>query len=80
VISGISSDARRYLAAGGLGILIGDGQLLKYDPEAVLELYYSATISEGITFSVDYQHVENPGYDPLRGPVEIFGFRVHGEF
>jgi high affinity Mn2+ porin len=80
VVSGISSDARRYFAAGGLGILIGDGQLPQYDSERVLELYYNATIVEGITFTVDYQYAENPGYDPLRGPIDIFGFRVHGEF
>jgi high affinity Mn2+ porin len=80
VVSGISSDARRYFAAGGLGILIGDGQLPEYDPEEVLELFYNVTITKGITFGVDYQHAENPGYDPLRGPVDIFGFRVHGEF
>jgi high affinity Mn2+ porin len=80
VISGVSSDARNYLAAGGLGILVGDGRLPKYDPEEVLELYYNATIIDGITFGVDYQHVANPAYDALRGPVDIFGFRVHGEF
>jgi high affinity Mn2+ porin len=80
VVSDISDDARRYLAAGGLGILIGDGQLPEYGSEGVIELYYNLNVAEGIDFAVDYQHVENPAYDPLRGPVDIFGFRVHGEF
>ena len=80
VVSGISNDARRYLAAGGLGILIGDGQLPDYDPEGVIELYYNLGVVDGIDVAVDYQHVENPGYDPLRGPVEVFGIRIHGEF
>jgi high affinity Mn2+ porin len=80
VISGISKDARAYFAAGGLGILVGDGGLPKYDPEEVLELYYSAAVVEGITLGVDYQHIENPAYDAVRGPVDVFSFRVHGEF
>lgn len=80
VISGISSDARAYLAAGGVGNLIGDGRLPSYAPEKVLELFYSVGVVDGVSFSVDYQRVENPGYDALRGPVDIIGFRVHGEF
>jgi high affinity Mn2+ porin len=80
IVSGISSDARNYLAAGGLGILIGDGRLPEYSSEKVLELYYSVAIVEGISFSADYQRVENPGYDALRGPANIVGFRIHGEF
>lgn len=80
VISDISNDARAYFAAGGLGILIGDGQLPKYGSEKVLELYYNAQIIEGITFSADYQHIEDPAYDAVRGPVDVLGFRVHGEF
>jgi high affinity Mn2+ porin len=80
VVSGLSSDARRYLAAGGLGIVIGDGQLPAYAAEKVLELYYSVAISDGIDLGADYQRVENPGYDTLRGPADIFGFRFHAEF
>ena len=80
VVSGISTDARRYLAAGGLGILIGDGQLPDYAAEGVIELYYNLSVVSGIDFAIDYQHVENPAYDPLRGPVEVFGVRIHGEF
>jgi high affinity Mn2+ porin len=80
IVSGISSDARNYLAAGGLGILIGDGRLPEYSSEKVLELYYSVAIADGMSFSADYQRVENPGYDALRGPANIVGFRIHGEF
>lgn len=80
IISGISRDAQRYFAAGGLGVLIGDGRLPQYEPEKVLELYYSATIIDGITFGADYQRVENPAFDAARGPVDILGFRFHGEF
>jgi high affinity Mn2+ porin len=80
VISGVSSDARNFLAAGGLGILVGDGRLPKYDSEQVLELYYNVALTEGVGVGLDYQHVENPGYDALRGPADVLAFRVHGQF
>lgn len=80
VVNDISTDARRYLAAGGLGILIGDGQLPQFGLEKILEVYYKATVIDGVSFTVDYQHVENPAYDAARGPVDIFGYRIHLEF
>jgi high affinity Mn2+ porin len=80
IVSDISKDARNYLAAGGLGILIGDGQLPRAGLEKILELYYSAAVVPGIYLTVDYQHVANPAYDAARGPVDIVGFRIHAEF
>ena len=80
VINDISKDARNYLAAGGLGILIGDGALPKAGFEKIVELYYKAAIVDGFDASVDFQHIENPAYNALRGPVEIIGFRLHAEF
>lgn len=80
IVNGISRDAREYFAAGGLGILAGDGQLPKYRLEKILELYYKVAVTEGVSFTFDYQHVENPAYDALRGPVDILGYRIHLEF
>ena len=80
VINDISKDARNYFAAGGLGILIGDGALPKAGFEKIVELYYKAAIIDGFDASVDFQHIENPAYNALRGPVEIIGFRLHAEF
>lgn len=80
VINDISKDARNYFAAGGLGILIGDGQLPRAGFEKILEAYYNVFVIEGINLSLDYQHVDNPGYDAARGPVDIMGFRIHVEF
>jgi high affinity Mn2+ porin len=80
VVNDISKDARNYFAAGGLGILIGDGQLPRAGFEEILETYYSFAVTEGFAVTVDYQHVANPAYDAARGPVNIFGFRVHAEF
>ena len=80
VVNDISNDARNYFAAGGLGVLIGDGQLPRAGLEKILELYYNVAVIPGINFTVDYQHVENPAYDAARGPVDIMGFRIHAEF
>ena len=44
VIDGLSPEARAYFAAGGLGILIGDGAL-NYRPEKILETYYSYSLN-----------------------------------
>jgi len=79
VLNDISKDARNYLAAGGFGILIGDGALPRTGFEKILELYYKASIVDGIAVTVDLQRIENPGYDAARGPVNVFGFRFHAE-
>jgi high affinity Mn2+ porin len=80
VINGISSNAQRYFAAGGLGLLVGDGALPHYGPEKIAETYYSFYVAEWMEVSLDYQLVDNPAYDPLRGPVSVFAFRAHAEF
>lgn len=80
VVNGISNAARRYFAAGGLGILIGDGQLPHYGTERILETYYSLHLNQYIKLSADYQYIVNPAYNSDRGPVSIFGFRAHAEF
>lgn len=75
VINGISSAHRDYLGAGGLGFILGDGQL-NYGPEAIAELYYKCGLSENAFISGDYQFVVNPGYNRDRGPVNVFSVRV----
>lgn len=80
VINGISAAAQHYFGAGGVGILIGDGALPHYGPEKILETYYSFYIAEWANLSLDYQFVDNPSYNPLRGPVSVFALRAHVEF
>jgi high affinity Mn2+ porin len=75
----ISRDHRDFLAAGGLGPLIGDGRL-NYQPERVLEAYYAIALNKAFTFTADYQLITNPAYNADRGPVHIFSGRLHGEF
>src|SRR5215471_14432172 len=78
-INGLSTDHRNYLAAGGLGILIGDGQL-NYRPEKILETFYAMNVINGVTLTFDYQFILNLAHNADRGPVSIFAARLHGEF
>jgi high affinity Mn2+ porin len=79
-VADISHAARNYFAAGGLGILIGDGQLPHYGLENVMETYYSAKVASWFTATLDYQFIADPAYNRDRGPVSVFGVRLHGEF
>lgn len=79
VVNGISKVHQEYLAAGGLGILVGEGQLPHPDNEAIFETYYSFPwFASRIT--LDYQLVANPAYNRDRGPASIFGVRVHTQY
>ena len=78
-INGLSSAHRDFLAAGGLGLLIGDGRL-NYSNERIFETYYAYVLDKNFTFTADYQFIANPAYNDDRGPVSIFAARVHGEF
>jgi high affinity Mn2+ porin len=78
--AGVSRSAQLYFAAGGLGILVGDGRLPHYGRENVLEAYYSAGLIKGVALTADYQFIANPAYNPDRGPISILGLRLHGQF
>jgi high affinity Mn2+ porin len=80
IVNGISNDHIAFLNAGGLGILIGDGQLTNYGTERILEAYYSYALTPSTRFTLDYQLVGNPGYNADRGPANIFAARAHWQF
>lgn len=80
VVNGISKVHEAYLAAGGIGILVGDGQLPHPGPERILETYYSLKLASYAHLSFDYQFIDNPAYNRDRGPVSVFGVRLHGQF
>jgi len=80
VINGISSAHEAYFNAGGLGILLGDGQLPNPGLEQIIEAYYGYAISASTKVSFDYQFIANPGYNTDRGPVNIFAGRFHTQF
>ncbi|HZL00689.1 MAG TPA: carbohydrate porin, partial [Caulobacteraceae bacterium] len=80
IVNGISGEFQKYLAAGGLGILIGDGRLPHPGTESILETYYDAAIARFLHVAIDYQLVNNPAYNTDRGPVSIVAARFHAQF
>ena len=78
VLNGISSVHLEFFEAQGTGILAGDNGL-NYGWEKVLETYYDFQIWKTIHGALDYQFVTNPAFNRDRGPVSIFGARLHWE-
>jgi hypothetical protein len=76
---GLSSTHREYLAAGGLGFLLGDGKL-DYGCECGMEAYYRVQIGRWVQISPDVQYIVNPGYNRDRGPATIVGFRLNARY
>ena len=79
-INDTSSAAKRFFAAGGLGLLVGDGRLIHAGTENIVETYYNVGAFKKVNFTLDYQFIVNPAYNRDRGPVSVFGFRAHAEF
>jgi high affinity Mn2+ porin len=79
VVNGISKEHQAFLNAGGLGILVGDGQLPNPGTERILETYDSFPVFVS-RVTLDYQLIVNPGYNRDRGPASVLGFRVHTQY
>jgi high affinity Mn2+ porin len=79
VVNGISKEHQAFLNAGGLGILVGDGQLPNPGTERIMETYYSFPVLAA-RVTLDYQLIVNPAYNRDRGPVSVLGFRVHTQY
>ncbi len=77
VVNQLSGAGHRYLDAGGLGILVGDGRLPHPGPEDIVEAYYSLSLARDMTLSLDDQLVEHPAYNRDRGPVNVVSLRLH---
>jgi hypothetical protein len=75
----ISSIHAQYLGMGGIDGFLGDGKI-NAAAEQVLDIYYSLHVVTSLWATGDYQHITNPGFNADRGPVDIFGARVHAEF
>jgi high affinity Mn2+ porin len=78
VVNGLSNVHMRYLQMGGQGSGLGDGAL-NFGAERIVEFYYNAQIWRQLSVGVDYQFVTHPGYNRDRGPVSVFGIRLHLE-
>ena len=79
VVNGISGPHIAYLAAGGLGILVGDGQLPHPGPEEIVETYYRVPLWMS-QVTADYQFIVNPAYNRDRGPVSVVSIRLRTQF
>ena len=76
----ISHQGKLYLAAGGLGGIIGDGRLPNAGPEQILETYYRVALSGFAQFALDYQFINHPAYNRDRGPVSVFALQLHLQY
>ena len=79
ILDGITPVEREYFAAGGTGILAGDGQL-NYGLEEGMETYYDFQLCQNAHAALDFQFINNPAFNQDRGPVCVFGARLHWEF
>jgi len=79
VVNRISHDGKLYLEAGGLGGIIGDGQLTHAGPEQILEAYYALPLFKVAHLTADYQFVNNPAYNRDRGPAPVLAAWVHAQ-
>jgi len=77
VVNTISAERRRFLAAGGLGVLVGDGQLEHAGNEQIVEAYYELCALKPVQVTLDLQRVQNPAYNRDRGPATILALRFH---
>src|ERR1700739_529778 len=79
VSNAIKRDHQNYLRLGGLGFLLGDGNL-NYGSENIVESYYTWHAWKGMFYSLDVQHIDNPGYNRDRGPAWVGSVRAHVDF
>jgi hypothetical protein len=79
VSNAIKADHQEYLKLGGLGFLLGDGDL-NYGRENIVESYYTWHFWRGMSYSLDVQHIDNPGYNRDRGPAWVGSVRAHVDF
>jgi high affinity Mn2+ porin len=79
VSNAIKKDHQEYLKLGGLGFLLGDGNL-NYAREDIIESYYNLHTWRGVYYALDAQYIDHPGYNQDRGPVLVESVRMHVDF
>lgn len=80
VVNGATAARRRFLDAGGLGILVGDGKLPHSREEFIAEAYYDCAVYKAFHLTLDGQIIGDPGYNRDRGPVPLLAVRAHAQF
>jgi hypothetical protein len=79
VSNAIKRDHQLYLKNGGLGFLLGDGNL-NYAREDIVETYYTANLWRGLYGAVGGSFIAHPGYNQDRGPVLVPMARLHIDY
>ena len=79
VSNAIKRDHQNYLHHGGLGFLLGDGNLT-YGRENIVEWYYNAHLWRGLYGTLGGTGIVHPGYNTDRGPVYVSTVRTHIDF
>ncbi len=79
VSNAIKRDHQQYLKLDGLGFLLGDGKL-NYARENIVEGYYTLHAWRGLSYALDAQYINHPGYNQDRGPVLVESVRMHVDF
>jgi hypothetical protein len=79
VSNAIKRDHQNYLHYGGLGFLLGDGNLT-YGREDIVEWYYNAHVWRGLYGMFGGSQIAHPGYNTARGPVYVTTVRAHIDF
>jgi hypothetical protein len=79
VSNAIKRDHQNYLHYGGLGFLLGDGNLT-YGREDIVEWYYNAHVWNGLYGMFGGSQIDHPGYNTDRGPVYVTTVRAHIDF
>ena len=74
-VQGLADIHQEYLKKGGIGMLLGDGNL-NYGLEQIFETYYRIQVGRYVQITPDYQHIWNPGFNQDRGPVDVYGLRL----
>lgn len=75
-------DVRRtglLFAAGGISNFVGDGAL-SYGNERSIEAFYKCGVLEWLDATLDYQFVDNPGFNASKGPANFFALRLRAGF
>ena len=79
VSNAIKRDHQDYLHFGGLGFILGDGNL-NYGRENIVEAYYTLHAWRGLFYSIDVHHISDPEYNRDRGPAWVGSVRAHIDF
>lgn len=64
---------------GSINAPFADGRL-NYRPEAIPEAFYKLQLHQRAWRLLDLQRFANPAYNADRGPVAVWGLRLHSEF